>query len=245
MMVRKIVTITMLTLLTVVASSTLFAQNLLDNAEMRQAREYERQAEQAIEEGAYEEAIEYAEQAAEYAERGRETAQQLALGYRADTLRNRADSRLYYARRIGVPSQDEETYDEAVEVFEQGAQQLEDEEYQDSIDSFQEVLDLLEGFQPRRFVAERPEAFEPAAENPQYYIVRLIPERRDSFWRIAEYDFVYGDPWLWPRLYERNKDLLQDPENPDLIQPGMMFEIPRREGEERAGVWNPDDAIEE
>ena len=57
------------------------------------------------------------------------------------------------------------------------------------------------------------------------YTVRLIPERRDSLWRIAEYDFIYGNPWLWPKIFHRNRKLIQDP---DLIYPGWQLIIPPR-----------------
>ncbi len=59
----------------------------------------------------------------------------------------------------------------------------------------------------------------------QIYTVRLIPERRDSLWRIAEYDFIYGNPWLWPKIWHRNRKLIQ---NPDLIYPGWQLYIPPR-----------------
>jgi nucleoid-associated protein YgaU len=59
----------------------------------------------------------------------------------------------------------------------------------------------------------------------QIYTVRLIPERRESLWRIAEYDFIYGNPWLWPKIWHRNRKLIQ---NPDLIFPGWQLYIPPR-----------------
>jgi len=58
------------------------------------------------------------------------------------------------------------------------------------------------------------------------YTVRLIPERRESLWRIAEYDFIYGNPWLWPKIWHRNRKLIQDP---DLIFPGWQLYIPPQE----------------
>lgn len=58
------------------------------------------------------------------------------------------------------------------------------------------------------------------------YTVRLIPERRESLWRIAEYDFIYGNPWLWPKIWHRNRKLIQDP---DLIFPGWQLYIPPKE----------------
>jgi hypothetical protein len=81
----------------------------------------------------------------------------------------------------------------------------------------------------------------PSAEPvfPQFYTVRLIPELRDCFWRIAEYDFIFGDRAKWPLLYELNKDKLKDPNNPHLIHPGQVFEIPSLKGEKREGMYDP------
>ena len=58
------------------------------------------------------------------------------------------------------------------------------------------------------------------------YTVRLVPERRESLWRIAEYDFIYGNAWLWPKIWHRNRKLIQDP---DLIFPGWQLYIPPKE----------------
>jgi len=74
---------------------------------------------------------------------------------------------------------------------------------------------------------------------PRFYKVRLIPEDRDSFSKIAAYPFVYGDYTKWPILYERNKDKIVDSENPDLIHPDQLFEIPSIAGETREGEWQP------
>jgi nucleoid-associated protein YgaU len=55
------------------------------------------------------------------------------------------------------------------------------------------------------------------------YTVRLIPDRRDCLWRIAEYNDIYGDPYRWPNIWRRNRKLIQ---NPDLIFPGWQLVIP-------------------
>ncbi|MEN6364628.1 MAG: hypothetical protein ABFC81_06090, partial [Rectinema sp.] len=67
---------------------------------------------------------------------------------------------------------------------------------------------------------------------------RLIPERRDCLWRIAEYSFVYNNPLKWPVLYEANKKTFKDPSNPNLIFPGQVLAIPSIKGEERSGSWD-------
>lgn len=73
-------------------------------------------------------------------------------------------------------------------------------------------------------------------ERSAFYVVRLLPGDRDCFWKIAGYPFVYGKSAEWKRLYEANRGLLQDPGNPDLIQPGMKFFIPSIAGETRSGI---------
>lgn len=55
------------------------------------------------------------------------------------------------------------------------------------------------------------------------YTVRLIPDHRDSLWRIAEYKDIFGTPWDWPKIWKRNQKLIQ---NPDLIYPGWQLIIP-------------------
>jgi nucleoid-associated protein YgaU len=55
------------------------------------------------------------------------------------------------------------------------------------------------------------------------YTVRLIPDRRDCLWRIAEYKDIYADPYQWPKIWRRNRKLIQ---NPDLIFPGWQLVIP-------------------
>ena len=46
----------------------------------------------------------------------------------------------------------------------------------------------------------------------------------DSLWWIAQYKDVYNDPYLWPVLYDANKNVIKDP---DKIIPGMKLQIPR------------------
>ncbi len=69
------------------------------------------------------------------------------------------------------------------------------------------------------------EAYKNQAVNTDYpvYLVRLIPERRDCLWRIAEYAYIYGNPYLWPKIWRRNRKLIQ---HPDLIYPGWKLVIP-------------------
>ncbi len=67
----------------------------------------------------------------------------------------------------------------------------------------------------------------PLAEGWKTYTVRLIPQRRDCLWRIAEYDYIYNDPLKWTRIYKANKGQIK---NPDLIFPGQVFDVPPATG---------------
>ncbi len=49
----------------------------------------------------------------------------------------------------------------------------------------------------------------------------------DSLWKISEQ--MYGNGNDWRRIYEANKDRIQ---NPDVIQPGWVLTIPAQAGSE-------------
>jgi nucleoid-associated protein YgaU len=67
------------------------------------------------------------------------------------------------------------------------------------------------------------------------YEVKLNPAKRDCLWRIAGFDFIYGNPTEWKRIYKHNKSTFRYPDNPDLIYPGQILEIPSIGGEARSG----------
>jgi len=66
----------------------------------------------------------------------------------------------------------------------------------------------------------------------------------ECLWWIAEYEDIYNDPFMWPVIYNANKDKIN---NPDLIYPGQTLRIPRsgyimdnvREARRLAGAPRP------
>jgi len=107
---------------------------------------------------------------------------------------------------------DESTEDlltQAQELWKLGLKEEADENYAKAQEYYQEALRYVEVYKSYAVKG--------------VYTVRLIPEKRDCLWRISGYDFIYGDPRLWPKLWRRNRKLIQ---NPDLIYPGWLLVIP-------------------
>lgn len=236
------------------------AQSLMDDPEYRalveESDRLRAAAQTAIDEGRYGDAVELAEQAEAKAAEAEEYAQIRVLRFRANSWVNtHAPAHIARAERMRASEFYPDEWARANELMTEARQSFANEQWLDALNSARSVARALEGVQPPPMVvqpapapapapAPRPAPTPaPAAEPalPAVYIVRLIPERRDSFWRIAEYDFIYGDPWKWPILYEANRDRIPDPNNPHLILPGMEMRIPSVDGERREGVWNPED----
>jgi nucleoid-associated protein YgaU len=87
---------------------------------------------------------------------------------------------------------------------------------------------------------EAPAPVETPALLPASYTVRPWAVSKDCFWNIAGRSWVYGDPYKWRLLYNANKSKLPDPNNPDLIEPDMVLDIPSLQGEGREGAWDAD-----
>ncbi|MCL2473220.1 MAG: LysM peptidoglycan-binding domain-containing protein, partial [Treponema sp.] len=77
---------------------------------------------------------------------------------------------------------------------------------------------------------------------PAQYTVRPWAASKDCLWNIAGRSWVYNDPRQWKRLYDANKAKMPEPNNPDLIHPGMVLDIPSIKGETRQGMWDASQA---
>ena len=88
--------------------------------------------------------------------------------------------------------------------------------------------------------AQQVEAVAVAEEGyplPATFTVRSWAVYRDCLWNIAALPEIYGDPYRWPILFNANRHRMPDPNNPDLILPGMVLEITSIDGEAREGAW--------
>ncbi|MBD5414038.1 MAG: hypothetical protein K2M50_01975 [Treponemataceae bacterium] len=74
---------------------------------------------------------------------------------------------------------------------------------------------------------------------PEYYIVDSWIATKDCYWNISALPCVYNNPFLWKRIYQENKQNMPNPDNPNLIKPGMKIKIPSINGEHREGIYDP------
>lgn len=61
------------------------------------------------------------------------------------------------------------------------------------------------------------------ARMPRKRIRQYSVLKGDSLWKIAKKDAIYGDAYLWPRIYVENRDKIK---NPDLIYPNWVLNVP-------------------
>jgi hypothetical protein len=82
-----------------------------------------------------------------------------------------------------------------------------------------------------------------SVEEPDLAVYHVV-KKGECLWWIAEYEDIYNDPFMWPLIYNANKNQIKDP---DLIYPDQRLEIPRggytleevKEARQRAGAPRP------
>ena len=225
-MERKTLIIFTIIIVTLLYGIIAVGESLFDNPDYKKAKELNRMAEKAFEEGNYDKAYEYAEEAKTYIQKADAYANMLVLKHKANTLITRASSQIAQAKSEGIKPDSTQEFEKALSNYENARNSYDKGQYERSVEYSNKVLVGLQGILPK-------------AALPKYYKVRLIPRRRDCFWRIAEYDFIYNDPWKWKIIYEANKEKLKNPDNPHLILPGQVFVIPSVNGEKREGTYDP------
>jgi nucleoid-associated protein YgaU len=234
-------------LLAASAAATAAAQSLLDNPFYSEATALLAQAQSALDGGDYDGAASLARQAQQDLSQSDAWVASRTLFYRASGLLQVANDRIAFAKSVKADTSSKAVYDKAVSDATGAKTALDAQLFDQSITLSRGVIDALKDV---KAVAAAPAAPAPApapatpaqAEAvtlPQYYVVRLVLPLRDCFWRIAAYPFVYNDPWQWKVLYEANRDVLENADNPDLIEVGMRFVIPSINGETRSGDYDP------
>lgn len=57
------------------------------------------------------------------------------------------------------------------------------------------------------------------------YTVGTWAENRDCLWNIAGKMEIFADPFMWPKIWQANKDQIR---NPDVIYPGQVLQLPEK-----------------
>lgn len=205
---------------------SVFGQSLLENSYYQKSLELRAQAQEAFDAGDYDAAADLAAQAQEFAQLSDDFVEEMLAKNQADSAMSAAQVRMTWALGAGIPETYPSEWSMATARMSLASAAYEAESWLDAAEYSDLVLEALADLTERLPL-------------PKYYTVRLIPERRDCLWRIAEYPFVYGDPWQWRLLYDANKATFENPNDPDLILPGQVLEIPSIRGETRAGTWDP------
>jgi len=55
------------------------------------------------------------------------------------------------------------------------------------------------------------------------YTVGTWSKDRDCLWNIAKKPDIYNNAWLWPKIWQGNRDMIHDP---DIIRPNWILKIP-------------------
>jgi nucleoid-associated protein YgaU len=199
--------------------------SLSENPDYVKAKELNKMAQKAYSGGDYEKAYEYAEQARQHVAKADAYVAGLAQKNKANTLFYQASKRVEYAKAKGGKVTSSQNYKKAESDLAIAKSALSSDQYERSIEHSNKVIQGLNGVVPN-------------SPLPKYYRVRLVPSKRDCLWRIAEYKFVYSNPWKWKLIYDANKSKLREPDNPNLIFPGQVLVIPSQNGEFREGTYD-------
>lgn len=180
-------------------------------------------AEKSLADGQFEDSVKYAEEAIRYAKLSDDwVKQQMKIKEANDTIAA-AQARLDWAKKIGAPKNFTAVYNEADTLFTGALDARSREDWDTSLDSARKVISVLS------VLPEIPPL-------PAQYLVKSWKTVKDCLWNIAAKPEIYGDPYQWRVIYNANKSKLPKPDNPNLIDPGIILDIPSIKGETRTGI---------
>lgn len=152
----------------------------------------------------------------------------------------KAQASMDKAKQDGYNNSKPNLYTEALKSLSSAGETLIANNYSDSLMHSKNVISLVNSMESTSGDVSAPEEEQQVIVTdgtvfPQYYIVQSRKTNTDSLWRIASYDFVYGNGNLWKKIYEANKDTIK---NPNVIRAGQKLIIPSLKGETRQGTYN-------
>lgn len=212
----------------------IFSVSYDDNEYQRKSRAYTELAAKSYDEGDYDAAIEYAKLAESYAQQSADFIQRMLAKVEAEQEMNKARTRFNWAKTNGAEEKYPEAYKTAEEALNAGSIAFDNENYDVAIVCAQRVLDALGVVKGKDNTG--------IAELPAEYRIRTWRGEKDCLWNIAGKKEIYGNPFMWRKLYEANKEKLPDPANPNWVEPDIILTIPSIKGEKRSGLFDPSQA---
>jgi tetratricopeptide (TPR) repeat protein len=225
--------------------------NIRKNRYLEESARLQQLANQSFAGGDYDKAVKYASDAIKAASMSDiYTKQQLKI-YTANNKMSDALQRLAWADLSEAKRYFPAEFYDAKTYYNLGLIARDARKWDDTINNADKVIQTLAAVAvpPEKISAAPPQVqkVDAVPENekpdkdtalPAQYIVRSWDKYGDCFWNIAGRSWVYGDPHRWPILYQANRKKLPDPDNPNLIEPGMIMDIPSINGEIREGLWD-------
>ncbi|MCQ2611521.1 MAG: hypothetical protein MJ169_07205 [Treponema sp.] len=215
----------------VLMSASLFALSYVDNTYQRLADEYSKKAEKALDAGQYDLAVEYSEKAEENAALSKAFIDSFMKRGHAEAEMAKAKEKLDWAKSIDADKNFPMAYGTSEQAYANAQEAFDKEDWESAEKYSAECIAALEGVRE-------------VTPLPQFYVVRPWAETKDCYWNISGRKYVYNNPLLWENLYQKNKQNMPRPNDPNLIVPGMKMEIPSLTGEIRKGTYDPDKEYE-
>ncbi len=226
-MSRQIVKTTVLTLIFLVSVSLTSAQSLEDNSDYRKSVRLKRQSEAAFEDGNYEKSTKLANESIIYAKKSDEWIAMMLSKYKANYILKTVKKRIATAKRLNADINFPVAITEGKILYDQAYELYIDKDY---LESYPRALQAFNVMKVIKYVEKK-------STLPAAYLVMDVPGDEDCLWKIAEFEFIFGDALKWELIYEANKDILPEAKNPDLIVAGLVLNIPSLNGEKRSGTW--------
>jgi len=200
-----------------------FVKGLLNNQYMVENRRLLGLAENAYADAKYDDAVKYAQEANKYAQMSDDyVASQIKIKDANDAIAA-AQGRLDQAKKANAHVKNAAIYGKAEAALADALAFRSKEQWDQAKASALSVITILAqipGFQGL----------------PAQYRVKTWIGTRDCLWNIAAKKEIYGDPWKWTVLYNANKNKLPKPNDPNLVEPGTILDIPSIKGEYRSGM---------
>jgi tetratricopeptide (TPR) repeat protein len=207
-----------------------FVNSLLNNQYLLESIRLINLADSCYAQGEYDDAIKYAEEAMKYAQwSDLYVTLQMKIKETDEAIAS-AQTRLNWATEVGAPKRYAKEYEQAQTIYGQALVARSGEDWDIARESALRVIEIL------AVVKEVPTL-------PAQYLVKTWIPMKDCLWNIAGKPQIYGDPFKWRYIYDANKEKLPEPNNPDLIEPGMILDIPSINGEIRVGLWEDDEPM--